>query len=908
MFAHEANAISKLVNISTRMRVESGDNVLIGGFIVSGSGSKNILVRGLGPSLPVAGALADPALELHDASGAIVAQNDNWRGTQQSQISSSGLAPADDREAALIATVSPGNYTAVVRGANNTTGVALVEVYDLDDATSKSRLSNISTRGDVLTGDDVMIGGFIVRGDISKRMIARVRGPSLTLAGLPISGRLSDPMLELHDGGGALLAQNDNWRSTQAAEIQASTVAPTDDREPAVVSTLQPGNYTTIVRGATDTTGIALVEFYDLDQPPQSDGSTLYIAQLRGQAGTTSLGAGTATLRLSADEKSAVVVFNYSNLSSPVTGMHVHASDGTILFDLDATPPQADGSYVWVLAPVGSFSVADIISMIESGGTYLNIHTSNYPKGEIKGFFDLSRGAQIAPVPTPPPPLASGTPSMTDAARFLSQATFGPSDESIAHLQQVGFDAWLNEQFAATASGHLAWVDASGVNPPTIAQTMEAWWTFANTGPDQLRQRVAFALSEFFVVSVNSAGLGNNPVAMSAYYDVLVRDAFTNYRQLLEDITLNPAMGKYLDMLHNDKAGATHQPNENYAREIMQLFSIGLYDLNLDGSLTLDSSGFPIATYNQDAVLGFAATFTGWNYAQAGTPVWNGATPDFRDPMMPVPSHHETAAKTVLDGVVIPANQTPEQDLKMALDTVFNHPNVGPFFCRQLIQRLVTSNPSPGYVYRVASVFNDNGQGVRGDLKAVIRAILMDYDARGAAKTDQGAGHLREPVLRVTNLLRALHANSPDGKFTLGSPAVLGEVPLHSPTVFNFFSPDYEAPGAIAANGLASPELEITTETTTISLANYLRNAIYSGLGPSADRVTLDESKDISLAADPNQLVDHLNSLLMAGSMSSGMRNILVNAVTQIPSTNPTERARTATYLVINSPEFAVDK
>jgi uncharacterized protein (DUF1800 family) len=333
-----------------------------------------------------------------------------------------------------------------------------------------------------------------------------------------------------------------------------------------------------------------------------------------------------------------------------------------------------------------------------------------------------------------------------------------------------------------------------------------------------------------------------------------------------------------------------------------------LYRLNLDGSLTLNSSGFPIATYNQDAVLGLAAALTGWNYAQAGTPSWFGATPDFRDPMMPVPTHHETAAKTILDGVVLPANQTPEQDLKQALDTIFDHPNVGPFFCRQLIQRLVTSNPSPGYVYRVASVFNDNGNGVRGDLRAVIRAILMDYDARGAENTTQGAGHVREPVLRLTNLLRAFHASSTDGKFTLGSPSTLGEVPLHSPTVFNFFSPDYEAPGAIAQNGLASPELEITTETTAITLANYLRNAIYGFVGPSADPVRLNLTNEITLAADPAQLVNHLDAVLLASSMSPEMRTILTNAIGQIPSTNPTERAKTAIYLIINSPEFAVDK
>ncbi|MFL6583942.1 MAG: DUF1800 family protein [Chthoniobacterales bacterium] len=755
-----------------------------------------------------------------------------------------------------------------------------------------------------------MIGGFIVRGDLSKRMIARVRGPSLTLNGAPIIGRLQDPTVELHDSNGAMLAQNDNWRSSQADEISASTVAPTDEREPAIVSTLLPGNYTAVVRGSANSTGVALIEFYDLDQPPQADGSTLYISELRAQPGTTSLGSGTATLRLSADEKSASLVFSYSNLSSPVTGMHIHGADGTILFDIDATAPQPDGSYIWALTAVGPFSVADIVAMIKSGQTYLNIHTSNYPKGEIKGLFDLSRGAQVAPLPTPPPPLASGTPTPDDAARFLSQSTFGPTDELIAHVQQVGFDAFLNEQFSATASSHAAFVDASGVNPPALAQSMEAWWTYANTAPDQLRQRVAFALSEIFVVSVNSAGLGNQPIAMSTYVDVLVKDAFSNYRQLLENITLSPAMGKYLDMLHNDKANPTKgtQPNENYAREIMQLFSIGLYRLNLDGSLTLDSSGFPITTYNQEAVLGLASAFTGWNYAQTGTPVWFGATPDFRDPMMSVPSHHETAAKTILDGVVLPANQTAELDLKEALDTIFNHPNVGPFVCRQLIQRLVTSNPSPGYLYRVASVFNDNGKGVRGDLQAVIRAILMDYDARGAARTEQGGGHVREPVLRLTTLLRAFHASSPDGHFTLGSPTALGQVPLHSPTVFNFFSPDYEAPGTIAQNGLLSPELEITTETTTITLANYLRNAIYGFIGPPANKVTLDLTSDSNLAADPAQLVNHLNALLLASSMSPEMRTIVTDAVTQIGASNPTERARTAIYLVINSPEFAVDK
>jgi uncharacterized protein (DUF1800 family) len=270
---------------------------------------------------------------------------------------------------------------------------------------------------------------------------------------------------------------------------------------------------------------------------------------------------------------------------------------------------------------------------------------------------------------------------------------------------------------------------------------------------------------------------------------------------------------------------------------------------------------------------------------------------------------HSTDAKTILDGVMLPANQSAAEDLKTTLDTIFNHPNVGPFICRQLIQRLVTSNPSPGYLYRVASVFNNNGEGVRGDLRAVVRAILMDYDARGSAKTMQGAGHVREPVIRLTNLLRAFNATSPDGKFSIrGANANLGQEAMHSPTVFNFFSPDYSAPGAIAEAGLKSPELEITNETTVVTVANFLRTGINGGLGPSTARVTLNLSNEIALAANPTQLVDHLNTLLMAGNMSPEMRTILINAVTQIPATNPTERARTAIYLTINSPEFTVDK
>jgi uncharacterized protein (DUF1800 family) len=930
-----AFAISSAVNLSTRMVVQTGNNVLIGGFIVYGNGQKKIAVRAMGPSMPVAGNLTDPMVELHDATGAKIASNDNWKTTQQgplitgdqvAAIQASGLAPTNDLESALIVTISPGAYTVVVQGVNNATGVGLMEIYDLDPDGSPARLANISTRGNVLTDDNIMIGGFIVRGDAPKRTIVRARGPSLFLNGAPIAGRLMDPALELRDANGALIKANDDWRSDQQAEIAASSIAPTDDKEPAVVWTLSPGNYTTVVSGVNNTTGIALVEMYDLDQPPSADGSTLYVTELRPQGAATSQGSGTATLRLAADGKSAVIAYTYSNLTGPITGMHVHAADGSILFDIDSATPQADGTLIWVFVPVGNFSVADILNLIRTGQTYVNVHTALYPNGEIKGFFNLSTGAQSAPIPTPPPALPGGTPTAAAAGRFLSQASFGATDALIAQVQSQGYDAFLNAQFAAPMSSHLAFVDGAVAalpspspspsatpNQPTLTMTNDAWWTHAIAGQDQLRQRVAFALSEVLVVSLNSAGLADRPYALPAYYDVLVRDAFGNYRQLLEDITLNPAMGAYLNMLQNDKANTagTRLPNENYARELMQLFSIGLYNLNLDGSLTLSSSGFPIATYGQDAILGTAAVMTGWTYAQPGvaTPVFRPGIQDWRDPMINIASRHQTTAKTILNGVSLPADQSAAQDLKTTLDTIFNHPNVGPFIARQLIQRLVTSNPSPGYIYRVASVFNDNGQGVRGDLKAVVRAILMDYDARVGFLTGQGAGHEREPVLRVTNLLRAFNATSPSGKYSVRNAyANLAEEAMHSPTVFNFFSPEYSAPGAIAAAGLKSPEFEITTDTTVISIANFLRTATNTGLGPSTDRITLSLAAEQTRAADPAGLVDHLNSVLMAGGMSTSMRNIMINAVTQIPSNNPVERVRTAIYLVVNSPEFVVDK
>ena len=636
--------------------------------------------------------------------------------------------------------------------------------------------------------------------------------------------------------------------------------------------------------------------------------ATVYIAHLRSQ-NTGSTGSGTAILKLSEDETFATIAFTYTNLSSPVISKHVHgpANPGQsagILFDPDQPDVirNADGSYWWVFKPVASNSVADIVAAIKSGHTYFNIHSSLVPTGEVIGFFNASGGSQTVPIPTPPPALPGGTPTAEDASRFLNQCTCGATDPLIQKVQQQGFDGFLNEQFALPASSNLALLDAQ-TNDPSPDDTLTAWWTLAITAPDQVRQRVAFALSEILVTSFNNGAIYEHPEGMSSYVDTLAEGAFGNYRQLLEDVTLSPTMGVYLDMLRNDVADpdSGSHPNENYARELMQLFSVGLYQLNVDGSLTLDADGSPIATYGQPDVSGLAAVTTGWMFG-GSSDFYDWDYSNFRQPMMPFPDHHTPEAKSILSGVVIPPGQSPQQDLQQALDTIFNHPNVAKFIGRELIQRLVTSNPSPGYVYRVAAVFDDNGQGVRGDMKAVIKAILLDYDARGGSRTGQGAGKEKEPALRLTSLYRALKAQPNNGTYTFWLPDEFGQTPLFSPTVFNFFSPDYVAPGLIALAGLKSPEFQITTETTVVEQANTIYAALFW------QDIPLDLSLEESMAGNPSTLVDYLNRVFMNGAMSDPMRNILIDTIGKLPVDEPEERVLSGLWLVLNSPEYVIEK
>ncbi len=535
-------------------------------------------------------------------------------------------------------------------------------------------------------------------------------------------------------------------------------------------------------------TNYVLSRYYPL--PTALAPGTLYAAEMTTAPGVTNLGVGTAMLRLSADNSRAVLNFSFSGVPSVVIGEHInndpYLSYGSeILFDISAAFPQPDGSYVWPITAVGSFSASDVLSILNQGKAYITILTGDYPNGELIGHFKPVNGAQTFTPPVAPPTWTDDHTSANAAARFLTQATFGPSLTDIANVQATGYSGWISNQFSLPPTHHLPLLLTNGnVDPafPYLGNSVfNTWWRQSVTAPDQLRQRVAFALSEIFVVS-DVGALQDNGRTLCSYYDTLLDNAFGNYRALLEAVTLTPAMGMYLNMQGNGPGSiinGTHA-NENYAREINQLFSIGLDRLWPDGTLVLNSQGSLVPTYSQNVINGFASTFTGWNFHQANQA--NGRLPtnfyppaDYTDPMVLVPKYHELGTKLLLDNVMLPAawgsaanssltnfDYYCSQDLEMALDSIFNNQNVGPFICRQLIQRLVTSNPSPGYLYRVTQVFNDNGSGVRGDMQAVISSILLDYEARSTDMlTQTNYGKQREPVLRVTAAARALPPSAP---------------------------------------------------------------------------------------------------------------------------------------------------
>jgi uncharacterized protein (DUF1800 family) len=503
-----------------------------------------------------------------------------------------------------------------------------------------------------------------------------------------------------------------------------------------------------------------------------------------------------------------------------------------------------------------------------------------------------------------------------EASRFLSQATLGADWEEIHRCASMGREAWLDDQFGRPIGFHQPELDdrvRMGVEV-TAQHRRWSWWRQVMEGPDPLRQRVALALSEIFVVSDNQDAVGSNPQGLANYYDMLLRNAFGNYRDLLRDVTLHPIMGAYLSHLRNEKSNprAGRYPDENYAREIMQLFSIGLYLLHPDGSYVLDGAGRPIPTYDNDDITELAKVFTGLAFDgpdrdfRGGQPVWTA-------PMRMYQEFHEPGPKSLLRGKYLPAGQTGMQDVEDAIDNLYRHPNVGPFLGRRLIQRLVKSNPGPEYIARVSAVFDDNGRGERGDLGAVVRAILLDPEALAWPREgDIEGGMLRESFLRRVHLARAFNARNGASSFPIsdgGAPETFGQRPLSSPTVFNFFFPDHQPNGPIADAGLVAPEFQIMTTITAITSANELRRQVTRGMNSDpvdALEVRLDLSDEIGIASDARALVDRLDLLLMYGTMSPQMRTVLLGILERVP--DPEERARLAVQLLVISPEYNVLK
>ena len=536
---------------------------------------------------------------------------------------------------------------------------------------------------------------------------------------------------------------------------------------------------------ASVTPGYLLSRYYP--PLPVNIPGTLYSANLLALPGVVSQGVGSATLRVNAAGTQATLVFSITNMVGTPTGKAIDSDPylndpSELIYDISAAKPQADGSYLWNIKATGPLQTNDILEIINEGKATIVIESTAFAGGEIGGHFTLANGSQTFTPPPTPPAWTDDSADPNAAVRFLTQATFGASTNDIASVQSLGYAGWLANQFSLPATHALTNVLAHPYSDPTdFYQSplwFNTWWQNSITAPDQLRQRVAFALSEIFVISENSV-LVNNADALSSYYDMLLDNAFGNFRTLLKAVTLHPAMGLYLSMQGNDKGSIITglHANENYAREIQQLFSVGLNRLWPDGTLILNSQDNLVPTYGQNEIMGFASVFTGWNYYQTNQasgrlpsnwyPSYNGT-----NPMVLVPTHHELGTKLVLDNVMLPpawGNQTVPststndtyclQDLESAINSIFNNQNVGPFICHELIQRLVTSNPSRDYVYRVAQVFNNDGTGVRGNMQAVIQAILLDYEARSTNMISQPTyGKQREPLLRVTGLARAFPA------------------------------------------------------------------------------------------------------------------------------------------------------
>ncbi len=907
---YDLSGSSQLLNLSTRGRIESNRSVVVCGFVVAqGAESRRLLVRAVGPMLREFGvndALSDPAIAVVRVVDAVqIASNDDWGNFADAESMSAIFETvgafaleAGSKDAAALIELAPGAYTMQVSGVGDAEGISLVEVYDL----TQLQAPGVSISASVATTDTE---ASTPPGEFTLTRTGAVSEVLTVNLGVSGSATMGTDFVNI-----PLTASFGAGEASTKISIQTYSNTISAESSKTVILSVKPG--VDYLPGTQPTATVAIVLV-----PGQ-----LFLGNLRPGGGVVSSAFGSVSIQLSADETTSLVNMSFAGLTSPQTVAYlrlgVPGDNGAYLLRLP------NGQVVnsrWDFNETGGLSSADLVQALREGRIYVSIETANNPTGEIAGSFILNTGS-IEFVPPPPvEPAADTITTDTEAARFLMQTTFGPRRTDIDRVKSIGISAWIDEQEAKPISYLSADTVAEWQAVPQGGRGMDdarpgfhhrnsAWFKDVLNGEDQLRQRVAFALSQIFVVSIENAQLLNWEDGVTAYYDVLLDHAFGDFRSLLERVTLQPSMGIYLSHLRNGKAdpetGAL--PDENYAREVMQLFTIGLNELQPDGTLKLDTRGAPIATYSNETIQEMAKVFTGWTFAAANPNDDRQFRRSGRDdvtPMILFPQFHDDSEKTIVAGRVLPAGQGGVADLRDTLDTLFNHPNTGPFISRRLIQRLVTGNPSPGYVYRVADKFADNGRGQRGDLGAVVRAILTDPEARSLEIAQSGSfGKLKEPILRLTSLFRLLPVSAEDGRLDIrGMESLLAQETLRAPSVFNYYEPDFTRPGPLAAAGLYAPEFQILTDTTAITAASMYYNHIYGTPGG----VSMRFDPIIDMAGQRDELIATLNLYLAANQFSeSTVQKLQAAYDALLANTSNINRVRAMVHLAVTVPDAAV--
>lgn len=535
----------------------------------------------------------------------------------------------------------------------------------------------------------------------------------------------------------------------------------------------------------------------------------------------------------------------------------------------------------------------------------------------------------VSVLPKPPPPAQTAPAVQPEAVRLAKQASFGPSPNLLAQISSQGYQGWVDAQLNMQGSTYadlatrnvarnfcngLTGQDSTNCTRENFTSIPVAMRFYANAinGEDQLRLRTAFALGQLIVASENEV---KSTAGIAAFNQILMANAFGNYRDILRQVTFNPVMGDYLDMADSRATS----PNENYPRELLQLFSLGVNRLNPDGTPQLDATGAEVPAYTPEDIRGVARALTGWTYARLNSAaITDNNQIDYVNPMIPVPARYDTGAKTFL-GRTVPAGASQQASVNAVVDAVFEHPNTGPYVSKHLIQQLVTSNPSPAYVRRVAAVFDDNGQGVRGDLKAVVRAILLDDAARNLAGDSGRQGKVKEPILLMTSIIRLIGAASDGYAFTTRDTG-LGQQPFRSPSVFNYYPPDYPLP---LAPGMVSPQSKLMSTAQVMARHNLAYDWTISGdpnRGEYAPQTVIAGSTGTQVdwsywqaaGANTDELIDKVNLLALDGTMTAAQRAALKDAVNAVNNSDANVRARrraqTALYIVTSSPQFQVDR